>query len=89
MGGPNKTWLKANTLTLKCKKTKYIILGGPNKTLDNIDYKPKINNEKLEQVSVFKYLGIKLDANLTFNDHIIYILDKSIKEIATNGFKVV
>ena len=49
---------------------------------DQFNYRLKINNEKLEQVSVFKYFGIKLATNLHFSEHIDYIIGKSVQKPA-------
>ncbi len=63
-------WLRLNKLTLNVKKTKLLILGTLHK-LSRIKYSPlMICNEVVERVDYFKYLGIFLDKNLTFNHHI-------------------
>ena len=36
----------------------------------------KLNNKTLERVNEFKYLGIYLDENLTWDFHINYIANK-------------
>ena len=36
-----------------------------------------VGNEMLEQVDKYKYLGIFLDNNLSFVDHIDYVVNKS------------
>ncbi len=40
------------------------------------DIRIHINNEPLKQVTVSKYLGIKIDSNLKWDDHINAIIPK-------------
>ena len=61
-------WLHANPLTLNVKKTKCIHFKSPQKKLPI--YEPiTIYNEPLTVVNKYKYLGIILDANLTYKLH--------------------
>jgi hypothetical protein len=54
-------------LSLNVKKSKLIVLNRSNsKLISNVDI--YINNEKLEQVSEFKYLGVMIDNKLDWND---------------------
>ena len=69
-------WLNTNKLFLNVKKTK-IMLFGSRPLLDNTALTPvKINDEELEVVRCFKYLGLFLDQNLSFSEHISYISTK-------------
>ena len=66
-------WLVKNRLVLNTSKTKYMIIGTPHK-LSNIN-EPiviSVNNEPLERVYNFKYLGVYLDQSLNWNDHLEY-----------------
>ena len=52
-------WLKANKLILNVDKTKFMIFG-TNRTLDKfIDVQLTFNNNIIERVDEFKYLGVK------------------------------
>ena len=58
-------WFKANKLTLNVDKTKFMIFG-TNRTLDKFhDVQLTFNNNIIERVDEFKYLGAKLDSNLS------------------------
>lgn len=66
-------WLNVNKLKLNVSKTKWMILS--KSELNNIN-SIKINNEEIERVKVFKYLGITIDENLKFNEHLTVIKKK-------------
>ena len=36
----------------------------------------KIDNQEISQVPVFKFLGVKIDENLNWQDHILYCKSK-------------
>ena len=72
-------WLKANKLTINTNKTHYMVFHrGKIKnekkpvTLDETEIEPKNNT---------KFLGIIIDNNLKWNDHISYITNKISKSI--------
>ena len=67
-------WLAANKLSLNISKTKYMIFSIKGKKTNDLDI--KINNTSLEQVNVFKFLGVHVDSNLSWNTHITYIANK-------------
>ena len=75
-------WSKANKLSLDCKKTKYIISGTPFQLREQPNFRLKINNGELEQTTVFKYLGVKLDTILKFSEHIEYVINKSLQKLS-------
>ena len=58
-------WLKINRLPLNVSKTSYMIISNRKNTLDI-----KIRETILTKVSTVKFLGITLDENLTFKDHV-------------------
>ena len=74
-------WLKANKLTLNADKTKYIVFGTNRQLTHKNDLNLKVGNKKIERVSSMKYLGIILDENLSFTEHIKYIFNKSTKKL--------
>ncbi len=74
-------WLKANKLTLNVKKTKFVIFGFRHNLAGNIDTSLYINHEQIERVQSIKYLGMILDEQLSFEEHIDYLVSKSVKEL--------
>lgn len=78
-------WLAANSLTLNADKTKYIAFSLRN-TSANTSNKYKIiahscfyNNCSCPEIALtknIKYLGIIIDKNLNFGDHINYLVKK-------------
>ena len=74
-------WLKTNELTLNVAKIKLVVFGSRTK-LRNI---PKLNlamdNEPIEQVTEFKYLGLFLDDKLTFDKHIDFVHAKAVQKL--------
>ncbi len=63
-------WLDDNLMKVNVSKTKVMLLGTTCKTskIDNVNV--MMNNTKVEKVNCFKYLGVTIDANLKWNDHI-------------------
>jgi len=58
-------WLKYNSLAINIKKSNAMIIGDNGSTLPDIC----MNNEKIETVSVVKYLGVFIDDKLNFECH--------------------
>ena len=50
-----------------------------------VNLKVKHGQNELERVSTFKYLGVKLDPNLSFKDHVQYIRGKIVPKIKLLG----
>ena len=76
-------WFISNKLSLNVKKTKYSFFHKPSKN-DNISLAlPKlcINNNQIQRSESIKFLGVFLDENLTWKDHIKYIENKIEKNI--------
>ena len=61
-------WLFANKLSLNLKKTHYMIFTSKNKIVPDIDI--RINNVRIERVHVTKFLGILIDSQLNWKQHI-------------------
>ena len=67
-------WLTKNKLTLNVKKTKVMLFGSSIKISKNTDnFKVKINNDVLDQVNSFKYLGVYLDPTLSWKGHLTHV----------------
>ena len=58
-------WLETNRLSLNVNKTSYMIISNQKNALDI-----KIKKKILTKVSTAKFLGVTLDENLTFKDHV-------------------
>ena len=74
-------WLRLNKLTLNVKKTKMKIFWTPHKLKGETNMPLHINNEVVENVNVFKYLGVYLDKNLNFEYHIECIYKKTCSKV--------
>jgi len=64
-------WLTCNKLSLNVKKTHYMIFTSRNKIVDDIDI--RINNERIQRVYSTKFLGVQVDAKLSWKAHIEYV----------------
>ena len=58
-------WLEANRLSLNLSKISYMIISNQKNAIEI-----RIRDSILTKVSTVKFLGVTLDANLTFNDHV-------------------
>lgn len=73
-------WLRQNKLKLNVQKTKYMLIG--RKSVNTIDQPTiQIDNEQIERVNEFKYLGILIDEKLIFDKHINNIVKKTAMRI--------
>ena len=72
-----RDWLLANKLSLNVTKTEYIFLTTTFK-LSNLvrDFPIKIGNNHVKQVQATKYLGIHLNENLKWNEHVDKLCSK-------------
>ena len=61
-------WLNANRLALNISKTTFVIFAAKNKPLKNIAI--LLNKKALQQTDYVKYLGVLIDSQLTFKNHI-------------------
>ena len=76
-------WFKANRLLLNIKKTKYTFFH-KNSAKDNIPLKLpelKIGNRATERTHAIKFLGVLLDENITWKNHIYSVKKKLAKNI--------
>ena len=71
-------WLNANKLSINSSKTKFVIFKSKNKLL-NMEVTLKINNNFLKQVLFIKFLGVIIDQNLTWKNHISSVLQSVMK----------
>ena len=72
-----RDWLLANKLSLNVTKTEYMFLTTTFK-LSNLgrDFPIKIGNNHVKRVQTTKYLGIHLDENLKWNEHVDKLCSK-------------
>ena len=68
--------LKANRLSLNISKTSYMIISNQKNAIEI-----RIRDSILTKVSIVKFLGVTLDENLTFNDHVKNITTKVSKSV--------
>ena len=71
-------WFTANKLNLSLDKCVYTYFHRKNKNL-TISQKLYINGMEIQRVETSKYLGIFIDENLTWHEHIQYIISKLLK----------
>ena len=67
-------WLTANKLTLNIGKSKFMIISKRKGV--NRNFRLKINGLALERCSSYKYLGLYIDENLTWKNHIKHVCQK-------------
>ena len=72
-------WLCSNKLTLNTTKTKYIIICPRQRSYNDLNLKLTINGQNIQKVGkdetekTIKFLGIYIDDQLTWKDHLLYI----------------
>ena len=70
-------WLCANKLSLHIGKTNCMVVGSVKKVKDkNHELNLMLNNENVEQTDNVKYLGVHLDENLKFDEHVDKLVGK-------------
>ena len=76
-------WFSANKLSLNVGKTKFSLLHKSGKKYSIPSHLPtlRINNHDIERVNTMKFLGVLLDDNLSWNEHIKYLENKIAKNI--------
>ena len=73
-------WFTANKLSLNLEKTCYSLFGPKQK--DVKQYNLYINGKIIQNVECCKYLGIFIDSNLKWQEHIDYVYNKLIKFVS-------
>ena len=71
-------WLIANKLSLNITKTEFMVIGSRQRlaTFDNHELRVTVDSEPVRQVPSTKTLGLTLDENLTWKNHIEVISKK-------------
>ena len=76
------SWLHDNKLlTLNVTKSKFMVIGGRNKLSQFNDTALVSNNDQLENVTKFKYLGEIINQHLSCHDHIEQLQSKIAKRL--------
>ena len=65
-------WLNANKISVNVKKTEMVIFKSKQKKLEG-DLKIKLCGKRLYPTESVKYLGVKIDTNLTWQHHINHL----------------
>ena len=73
-------WFRANKLSLNVNKTNFIMFN--NKKQLRTDVHIVLNGTNIEQVTNTKFLGVTIDENLTWREHIKMVETKVSKSIA-------
>lgn len=76
-------WLKFKKLKLNADKTKFMVFGSQHncKLFKELNFNITIESVNIEQVDIFKYLGIQLDPQLKLSHHVDYMCRKLGKKI--------
>ena len=69
-------WFDANKLAMNTSKTKIMHFRHCRNIRSNFDLCVTVNNEIMEPVNQFKYLGVTLDTHLSFDAHIDKVCSK-------------
>ena len=70
-------WIKENKLVLNANKTKNVLLNGRRKIQFEKEF--SFGNETIESVKQYKYLGVIIDCQLSFQHHVSYIEKRLVK----------
>ena len=62
-------WLEINKLSLNVKKTKLMIFHHKQENIENLIPQLKLNEQIIEWVKEFNFLGLTIDQHLTWNEH--------------------
>ena len=66
-----ENWFKQNFLFINANKTYYMTFKS-----DITDLNLTINNVQIKKTMSFKYLGLIIDSNLKWNEHVSFVLSK-------------
>ena len=69
-------WFSDNLLTLNENKCKFVLFGSTHKLKSFQNFSLCINEYNLERTDSFKYLGVTISQNMTWQDHISSIVNK-------------
>ena len=72
-------WFRANKLSLNVSKTNFMIFS--NKKCD-VNYSVSINGMEITRVYVTKFIGVFMDSQLNWSDHVSVIKRKMAKNVS-------
>ena len=78
-------WMKSNQLVLNLTKTKSLLFGTAQKLAGATDFKILIQGKEIDRVSNFCYLGVTLDENLSWKEHVGEVFKKVNKRLGLLG----
>ena len=79
--GKINSWFVANQLIINESKTKFMVFHRSKKLVPTVLPPIYINNASINRVYSFKFLGVVLDVNLKFKDHVLNVTKKISKFI--------
>ena len=74
-------WLFNHKLTLNVKKSKFMVIGSSKNQNSSREITLMIKGKQLDKVTVFKYLGVLINENLSWSDHVDYVISKVSKRL--------
>ena len=74
-------WFKANSLSVNLKKTNFVIFGTSAKIRTSKACEIYLDNVKIMRSKTAKFLGVVIDENLSWKNHINYIKAKIAKNV--------
>ena len=63
-------WLTANRLSLNFDKTKYMIFYTSGCKIDDISLDIRIENNSIERIRQFNFLGLTINETMTWSSHV-------------------
>ena len=70
------SWFNANKLTLNSEKSSFTIFRSNKRIIPNLPEKIEFNNQHIKRATHNKFLGVILDENLTWSNHINELCNK-------------
>ena len=75
--------LEINKLSLNVKKTKFMIFHHKQRNIENLIPQLNLNEQIIERVTDFDFLGLTIDQHLTWNGHVQKISNKISRSLGT------
>jgi len=70
------TWSQINRLNISSKKTKEMVLGSLDKD-SVVPLRPTVSSSVVERVSQYKIIGVMINSDLKWDDHVTAITSKA------------
>jgi len=74
------TWSQINRLNINSKKTKEMVLGSLDKD-SVVPLRPTVSSSVVERVSQYKIIGVMINSDLKWDDHVTAITSKAGKRL--------